>query len=108
MPVTGGEPRELFVLKKEDFGAIAWTPDGRQLLFVRRDFKGDKFELWRIPAEGGQPQRIGLVLHAMSQMSFHPDGQRIAFDAGQSKQEVWVMENFLQAAPVQRSSAARR
>jgi hypothetical protein len=28
-------------------------------------------------------------------LSFHPDGKRVAFDARQSRSEVWVMENFL-------------
>ncbi len=28
-------------------------------------------------------------------LRFHPDGQRIAFSAGEGKGEVWVMEGFL-------------
>ena len=98
MPATGGSPRELLRLKHpEDFGVIAWTPDGRQLLFVRRDFNASKFELWLISAEGGAPQRMGLAMQSVSQISVHPDGRRLAFNAGESKTEVWVMENFLLA-----------
>jgi len=102
MPATGGESRALLRLKRpEDFASIAWTPDGRQLLFVRRSLEERKFELWRIRAEGGEPQRIGLTVGSMSQISVHPDGRRIAYNAGDWKTEVWMMENFL---PVQRAA----
>jgi len=95
--LPGGEARDLLKLKRpEDFGSIAWTPDGRQLFFVRRYLKNQNtFSLWRIGAEGGEPQRIGLTMGDISQISVHPDGQRIAFKAGESKTEVWMMENFL-------------
>lgn len=78
-----------------------WTPDGRQLLFVRRSLEERKFELWRIRAEGGEPQGIGLTVGSMSQISVHPDGRRIAYNAGDWKTEVWMMENFL---PAQRAA----
>jgi Tol biopolymer transport system component len=99
MPATGGEARDLLRLKRpEDFGSIAWTPDGHQLFFVRRYMKNeDTFSLWRIRAEGGEPQRIGVAMGDTSQISVHPDGRRIAFNAGDSKTEVWMMENFLPA-----------
>lgn len=91
-----GKPREVFRLNSpEDFGAIAWSPDGSRLLFVRRNFKENKFEIWQIPVEGGQPQNLGLFTTAISPISIHPDGKRVAFSFGQPKAEMWVMENFL-------------
>jgi hypothetical protein len=54
---------------------------------------------------GGDPQEIRLPIERpvyIEQMSFHPDGQRIAFTAfslqSSSKSAVWVMENFLPRA----------
>jgi len=92
-----GKPHEIFRLKNpEDFGPIAWSPDGSRLLFARRNFQENKVEVWQIPAEGGQPQSLGLSTTDMtSSISIHPDGNRIAFSSGQRKAEVWVMENFL-------------
>ncbi len=88
--------REIFKLKNpEDFGPIAWSPDGSRLLFVRRNFKENKFEIWQIPVEGGQPQNLRLSTTAVSPISIHPDGKRIAYSFGQPKAEIWVMENFL-------------
>ncbi len=99
MPATGGETRELFrVPAAEEITKVVWTPDGRQLLFVRSPGPLHKEEgLWRIPAEGGEPQvlALDLTIDQLRSLRFHPDGTRIAFTAGDYKQEVWVMENFL-------------
>ena len=102
MPATGGESRDLLRLRgPEDFGAVVWTPDGRQLLLVRRNLGERRFELWRVSQEGGEPQKIGLDMSSLCQISTHPDGRRIAYNAGDFKTEVWVMENLL---PAQRAT----
>ena len=112
MPTAGGEPRELLRVHRPDFfnlgnySALAWTPDGRALLFGKRTAAsgtlesaregGAKVELWRISAEGGAPQSVGLAMNRLSHLRFHPDGRRIVFDAADaSYDEVWVMEHFL-------------
>jgi hypothetical protein len=51
--------------------------------------------VWRIPAEGGEPQKTELAMEGLRSLRFHPDGKRIAFSAGRQQYEVWVMENFL-------------
>jgi Tol biopolymer transport system component len=107
MPTAGGEPRELLRLKDpERFCGSRWTPDGRYILFGTRkrwspDHPDEPVELWRIPAEGGEPQKLLamdglLVIDRLLNLSIHPDGQRIAFTGGKEEAEVWVMENFLQ------------
>jgi len=98
MPAVGGKSRALLALKSpEDFGSIAWAPDSRGLLFVKRNHAAGKSELWAISSEGGEPRRIGLAMNPLSQISIHPDGRRIAYSAGESKTEIWVLENFLPA-----------
>jgi Tol biopolymer transport system component len=97
MPATGGDPREILKVHRgatEDWNGLAaleWTRDGDQLLYNWNR------ELWKISAKGGQPQKLGLpsTVARRSSVSIHPDGQHIAFTAGESTQEVWVMENFL-------------
>ena len=99
LPATGGEPRELFQGGGAFawIGVLAWTPDGRHLVFGRQGHPPEpKVELWRIPAEGGEPQRLGLAMAGLRNLSFHPDGRRIVFSAGSPfGAEVWVLENFL-------------
>lgn len=114
IPTSGGTPRELLRLKGHDhdwfvyWGGIAWTSDGRHILFFKYTSE-TQTELWRISAAGGEPEKLGLSMEEMHYLSAHPDGRRIAFSAGSpSKDEVWVMENFLSAAQTRKTSASRR
>ena len=93
-PSAGGETRELLA-KAENTGYL-WTPDGRYLLFSRRKDEATE-ELWGIPVEGGEPQKLDLAMRNMSISSVHPDGRRIAFTGPGSGRgnEIWVMENIL-------------
>ncbi len=99
MPATGGQTRELFrVPAKEEITAVVWTADGRELLFCKVSGPRNlQEELGRIPADGGRPRALALDLTGkqLTSLRFHPDGTRIAFTAGERKEEVWVMENFL-------------
>lgn len=100
MPAEGGEARELLrgdqSVMSFGFGAIAWTPDGRNILFVRAvNAGGTETELWTVPVTGGEPRKLDLKADNMHDLSVHPDGKHIAFTASKTKSEVWVMENFL-------------
>ena len=94
LPTTGGELREL--TEANGSCGITWTPDGCHLLFGRKIDEA-KLELWRIPAQGGEPQKTGLTFDGWRvDVRMHPDGRRIAFASRErDKFEVWVMENFL-------------
>jgi Tol biopolymer transport system component len=101
-PAAGGEPRELLRRQPpEGIGDLGWMPDSRRIVYATRTSGEErKFELWRISAEGGEPQSLGLTMEGLSLygLSVHPDGRRIAFTAGRPhRNEVWVLENFLPA-----------
>jgi Tol biopolymer transport system component len=102
-PAKGGEARLLHENKFEllrRFLGVAWSPDGRYVLFVERPDVKSAFELWRLPAQGGQPEKLGLAAEGLYAPRVHPDGTRIAYSAGSAHidSEIWVLENFLPTA----------
>ena len=99
LPTAGGAPRELLRAENPEWISVpAWTPDSRDIMYAR-SVSGEKrqFELWRISAEGGEPQKLGLIMEGLQPygLSVHPDGERIAFTAGTQREEVWVLKDFL-------------
>jgi Tol biopolymer transport system component len=95
VPVDGGEPREVLRSQQETgnspIRSLAWTPDSQHVIFARGN------ELWRISAEGGEPQKIWETAGTFLDLRIHPDGQHVAFAVSRSTSEVWMMENFLPA-----------
>jgi len=111
MPAAGGEARELVRVDGEKevpfWGSPAWTPDGRYVAFLKGvkgvaeiPYRERQWQLWRVAAEGGEPQRLGLNVAGQltGELRLHPDGRRVAIDDVKVNLEVWVMENFLPPA----------
>lgn len=108
MPAEGGELREVLRLEPGNYipgfsGVLTWTPDGRDILFVqvnqRKLDEGGSFafELWRVSAEGGEPENLGIAMPQLMHLRIHPDGTQVAFLAGGDATEFWVMENLWSA-----------
>jgi len=107
MPAAGGEARQLVRIDEEEvpfWGTPSWTPDGRYVAFLKGvkgeaqiSYKERHWQLWRVAAEGGQPQSLGLTFTGQltGALRLHPDGRRVAIDDIKMNLEVWVMENFL-------------
>ncbi len=104
LPTEGGEPRELyrFNLKGGHPTWLDWTPDNKFIIFSKRidDSKSgvSGWGLYRISADGGDPQYLGISTTYISDVDIHPDGKHLAFCSygpEWKKAELWVMENFL-------------
>jgi Tol biopolymer transport system component len=99
IPSEGGEKRTLMRLDKgEGINGIVWSPDGRYIYYSKWEEGSSKSEacsLWRIPAEGGKPEKYDLTVDGLGRLSFRPDGRKLAFNSWRIESEAWVMENFL-------------
>lgn len=57
MPAEGGEERRLISGSQYGWG-LAWTPDGRNIVFGRAGWLPKSGWLWKISARGGEPERL--------------------------------------------------
>jgi len=100
--VASGESRVLYSVKRpEALTWVVWTPDGRNVLLkhVSADAARPVDEALLVPLDGSAPTRLDLPGVTFGYMSLNPDGTRIAYQAGKEEHEVWMLENFLPAAP---------
>jgi Tol biopolymer transport system component len=104
MPATGGDAREIWSFGETKPGMPSinhtWTPDGRYILFGAPDPSDPRsWELWRIPVEGGKPEKMGLQRGwGIWHISVRPDGRQLVFagrGGASTDSELWVLENFL-------------
>ena len=112
MSVPGGQVRALATTTfpatiMYGYDLLEWSRDGRFIYFVK---KGDAAgqQVWRVVVDSGELTPIGLTITPfVLGIAVHPDGSRLAFAAGESKIEVWAMENFLPAAQNRNVSISR-
>ena len=80
LAASGGEPREVYAAKPGRWPHdVMWSRDGRRLFFLLGYGKG---EVLSIPAEGGEPQPLGIDMHDLYFLNLHPDGRQIIFADG--------------------------
>jgi Tol biopolymer transport system component len=112
MPATGGDSRVVVRIDAEEANyrvGASWTPDGRHVVFTKgqRGRPTRNVQVWRVAAEGGEPQRLGLTVDELWWLRLHPDGRRVAIGTWKTSVEVWVMENFLPKAAAAPSAKAK-
>jgi Tol biopolymer transport system component/beta-lactamase regulating signal transducer with metallopeptidase domain len=108
-PISGGDPSELCNFQEIKGGirvpdTITWTPDGNYVLFAKDDEKGAS--VCRVSSEGGEPEVIWKSKDRITDLSVHPDGEKIAISTYLQEHSIWAMENFLPGTPVAKSEPA--
>jgi tricorn protease len=110
VPAGGGEPRQL-TYHPADLGmfsipdAIAWTPDGKRILFNSRrasfhGHPGQSFtaQLFTVPVEGGPVTALPLARAAQGSLS--GDGGRIAYVPNIQRQREWKRYRGGETTPI--------
>jgi Tol biopolymer transport system component len=107
VPIAGGEPREVVRIPaaathQNPWSQLAWTPDSRALLTVRKP--GANVELWLVEIETRNARKLNIDVSGWtlrgsegpaSGFALSPDGQSIAFLSGEQRSEVWALENLM-------------
>jgi hypothetical protein len=58
-------------------------------------------ELWLVSTIGAAPRKLAFDAERAERIRLNPDGRQLAFVSGGRHAEIWVLENFLPAAPRQ-------
>ena len=109
MPLESGEPQTLLQLPRGEWivrSTLVWTPDGNDILFVKRIFSEGEIKertIWRVAAKGDSPpsslgmgtrELPGGPVSSLLDLRIHRDG-RVAFVAFRVSAGISVMENLL-------------
>jgi Tol biopolymer transport system component len=97
LPVAGVAKREIArVPPEQEILSVRWMPDGQTLLYLTGESEQGPTQAWRVELAGGAPERVDLALDPvqLTELSFHPDGQHVAFTRLTALSELWLMEGF--------------
>ena len=88
LPVTGGTPKRITA--KSPSYLHGWSPDGKSLVFTGG--RDGEFDIYRIPAEGGEEVRLTTTPGVDDGPEYSPDGQWIYFNSTRTgRMQIWRM-----------------
>jgi Tol biopolymer transport system component len=89
VPVEGGTPR--LVTEQGPSYLHGWSPDGRFLLYTAERGDGN-YDIYRVPAEGGEEVRLTTDEALDDGPEYAPDGASIYFNSARSgRMQIWRM-----------------
>ncbi len=89
LPVAGGKPREVTGEGPSYFHG--WSPDGETLVFSGE--RGGNFDVFTIPAKGGDERRLTTATGIDDGPEYSPDGASIYFHSDRSgRMQIWRMK----------------
>jgi Tol biopolymer transport system component len=88
VPVTGGTPRRVTV--RGPSYLHGWSPDGRWLVFTGQ--RNGDFDVYKIPAAGGEEVRLTSTPGLDDGPEYSPDGRYIYFNSARTgRMQLWRM-----------------
>ena len=98
IPATGGEPVRLTYTStnsRDDLGdrmgpnniVMAWTPDGKYIVYRNRTGDGFPGKLWKVSVKGGMPEELPLPEGGFC--SYSPDGKKLAYNRVMREFRTW-------------------
>ncbi len=78
------------VTGKRGIGGVAWRPDGRSVTFLENREGDSGRQLYALPLDGGEAQRVFTTKYGISQYRWRADGGAVAFTATLPAPEVRV------------------
>ncbi len=84
MTADGGTPKQITSGDVDDGGSLAWTPDGKTLIFSANrhddaEYQPLNSEVYAVPADGGEVHALTDRFGPDADAVVSPDGKRIAY-----------------------------
>ena len=106
VPVSGGEEQYLSSGAQYGWG-LAWTPDGRDIVFAKAGWLANAGWLWKISARGGEPERLQF-----GQGAVEPSirGNRLVYARQELNLNIWrrKLDSLHSAGPPDRFISSTR
>ena len=90
VPAAGGEAKRLTFDQRNLCGSLAWTPDGKEVLFSSS--RSGSATLWRISASGGNPQLASAGSVNAISPAVSLKGNRLAYEQKLFQDDIWRLD----------------
>jgi Tol biopolymer transport system component len=117
VPVDGGEPKQLTFMGHRaflggDFSGLAWTADGKEIVFSAGGLEAGNNSLWRVKVSGGTPEKVrDLAGVNATEPAISRQGHRLAYRTVTVNTSIWQIRfqasGGRRAAPVRLISSTR-
>ncbi len=89
VPITGGNPKQI--TPRGPSYLHGWSPDGKSLVFTGQ--RNDEFDIYQVPAAGGEETRLTTAEGLDDGSEYSPDGEWIYFNSSrEGSMRVWRMK----------------
>ena len=106
VPVSGGEGQRLISDNTEHWG-LAWTADGRDIVFANASWPVSAGWLWKVSLRGGKPERLQF-----GQEGIQPSirGTRLVYLRQTANLNIWrrKLNSLISASPAERFISSTR
>jgi Tol biopolymer transport system component/DNA-binding winged helix-turn-helix (wHTH) protein len=95
VPVAGGEPTRVTREHNPFCERLAWTADGRELVFSTSASGGapeSSSSLWRVSASGGTPERLTVGGDNAANPAISSRGNRLAYEQRSQNINIWRID----------------
>ncbi len=93
VPVAGGEPTRLTRELGPFCERLAWTANGRELVFTASGGAPESSSsLWRVSASGGKPERLSVGGENAANPAISRLGNRLAYEQRSQNFNIWQIE----------------
>ena len=106
VPLSGGEEQRLISGGTYNWG-LAWTPDGRDIVFSRAGWLAEDGWLWKVSLRGGEPERLQFGQGGVQPVI---RGNRLAYVRQLANLNIWrrKLNSLLSADPPEKLISSTR